>query len=387
MNKPTGQAWKNWKRMRTRRRESMGLSANPPDWATEWEEVTGFTEAKEQNAVQFLQSEVSRLKKNNLSNAVIREEIFKLAATKANPPSWLTKKASPKAPGAPTLVLSDWHWTEKVDSEQIAGCNAYNITIAKTRGKLCIDNTIEVLKHHMVKPEYPGIVVCLGGDMVSGDIHQELKETNEFPTIVGVVELFQFLTGAIKKLADEFGNVFLPCVSGNHSRTTMKPVSKMRARTSYDWLLYTMLEKAFEGDERVQFAISEGPDQLFRVYNHTYLLTHGDQFCGGTYGMLGFVGPLTRGDHKKRSRNGQIGMAYDTLICGHFHSLSQNDRVIVNGSLVGYSEYAYQGNFGFEEPKQALWLTHPERGITFHMPIFVDEPRKTQEETPWVSWK
>jgi hypothetical protein len=333
-----------------------------------------------------LQSEVSRLKKNNLSNAVIREEIFKLAATKANPPSWLTKKASPKAPGVPTIVLSDWHLPEVVDPEQIAGCNAYNLAIAQKRGKMCIDNTIEILKYHMVNPDYPGIVVALAGDMVSGDIHQELKETNEVPTIASVVDLFQFLTGAIKKLADEFGNVFLPCVSGNHSRTTMKPVSKMRARTSYDWLLYTMLEKAFEGDERVQFAISEGPDQLFRVYNHTYLLTHGDQFRGGD-GMIGFVGPLTRGDHKKRSRNGQIGMAYDTLVCGHFHSLSQNDRVIVNGSLVGYSEYAYQGNFGFEEPKQALWLTHPERGITFHMPIFVDEPRKAQEETPWVSWK
>lgn len=44
----------------------------------------------------------------------------------------------------------------------------------------------------MVNPDYPGIVVALAGDMVSGDIHQELKETNEVPTIASVVELFQF---------------------------------------------------------------------------------------------------------------------------------------------------------------------------------------------------
>ena len=165
----------------------------------------------------------------------------------------------------------------------------------------------------------------------------------------------------------------------------MKPVSKNRAQTSYDWLLYTMLEKAFEGDDRVRFMISPGPDQHFRIYNHAYLLTHGDQFRGGD-GMIGFLGPVKRGDHKKRGRNSQIGLGYNTLVLGHFHQLSQNSRMIINGSLVGYNEYAYQGNFEFEEPKQALWLTHPDRGITFHMPVFVDEPRK-HEETPWVSWK
>lgn len=384
-DKPTGQEWRNWKRKRNRERAAMNMPPNPASWEDEWNSVHGLEEAKEQNAIQFLQGEVSRLKKESLSQAVIREEIFKLSAIKPDPPSWLSKSNNPKLPGVPTLLLSDWHWTEWVDPKQIAGCNEYNMKIAKGRATRCIDHTIELLKHHMVKPEYPGIVVCLAGDMVSGDIHQELKETNEVPTIAGVVDLFQFLSGGIRKLADEFGNVFLPCVTGNHSRTSMKPVSKNRAQTSYDWLLYTMLEKAFEGDDRVRFMISPGPDQHFRIYNHAYLLTHGDQFRGGD-GMIGFLGPVKRGDHKKRGRNSQIGLGYNTLILGHFHQLSQNSRMIINGSLVGYNEYAYQGNFEFEEPKQALWLTHPDRGITFHMPVFVDEPRK-HEETPWVSWK
>lgn len=59
---------------------------------------------------------------------------------------------------------------------------------------------------------------------------------------------------------------------------------------------------------------------------------------------------------------------------------------IVNGSLKGYDEYAYAGNFGFEEPKQALWLTHPERGITFQMPVFVEEKVKANTDA-WVSWR
>lgn len=384
-NKPTGQEWKNWKRKRNRERVAMNMSPNPASWEDEWNSVHGIQEAKEQNAIQFLQSEVSRLKKESLSQAVIREEIFKLSAIKPDPPSWLSKPNNPKLPGVPTLLLSDWHFPEVVDPKQILGCNGYNIKIAKERGTRCIDNAIELLKCHMVKPEYPGIVVCLAGDMVSGDIHQELRETNEMPTIAAVVELFKFLTNGIRKLADEFGRVYLPCVAGNHSRTTAKPVSKNKAKTSYDWLLYTMLESAFEGDDRVKFNISEGPDLYYRIYSHRYLLTHGDQARGGD-GQVGFIGPLKRLNYRKQSRNLSIGQPYDTLVCAHFHQYTPWWKMIVNGSLVGYNEYAFQGNFEFEEPKQALWLTHPDRGITFHMPVFVDEPRK-HEETPWVSWK
>ena len=40
---------------------------------------------------------------------------------------------------------------------------------------------------------------------------------------------------------------------------------------------------------------------------------NGDQFRGGD-GMVGALGPILRGDHKKRSRNGQIGLEYDTML-------------------------------------------------------------------------
>ena len=59
-------------------------------------------------------------------------------------------------------------------------------------------------------------------------------------------------------------------------------------------------------------------------------------------------------------------------------------RLIVNGSLKGYDEYAYNNNFGFEPPQQALWLTHPKHGITFRMPVQVDRKRAAPK-TEWVS--
>jgi hypothetical protein len=71
---------------------------------------------------------------------------------------------------------------------------------------------------------------------------------------------------------------------------------------------------------------------------------------------------------------------------GHWHQCLHLGRVIVNGSLVGYNEYAYQGNFPFEAPKQALWLTHPEHGITFSMPIRVEDEKEVKGSS-WVAWK
>lgn len=103
--------------------------------------------------------------------------------------------------------------------------------------------------------------------------------------------------------------------------------------------------------------------------------------------MIGALGPVIRGDHKKRSRNGQIGMDYDTLLLGHWHQLIQLQRLIVNGSLKGYCEYAYSNNFSYEPPRQALWITHPVHGITFSAPVNVERKSMKSKGNAWVAWK
>ena len=144
------------------------------------------------------------------------------------------------------------------------------------------------------------------------------------------------------------------------------------------------LAKRFEADKRVQFLIPDGPDVGYTVYNRRYLLSHGDSFKGGD-GIIGAIGSVIRGDYKKRSRAAQIGQPYDTLLCGHFHQLIQLDRLIINGSLKGYCEYANANNFSYEPPRQALWITHPDHGITFSAPIHVDTtPKMTTQNI--ISW-
>jgi len=338
--------------------------------------------------VKQLESVLSAVKQNTLDENYIKDKIIKLVkgTEKATAPKWLVQTTKTKStPGVPTLLASDWHWGERVFRTQVGGVNEYDMQIAQARARALVTNAIDLLNNHMVNPNYPGIVFALGGDMVSGGIHEELLATDQQEIMPVVLDLFSVLCWAIKTLADEFGNVFVPCVSGNHGRSTKKIRAKGRNFTSYDWLLYQFLSKFFADDKRVTFLIPDGSDCAYSVYSHRYLLTHGDQARGGD-GVIGMLGPVIRMDHRKRSRATQLDMSYDTMLLGHFHTLTQLRRLIINGSLKGYCEYAFANNFGFEPPQQALWITHPTRGITFSMPVHVEKP-KIKTGADWVAFK
>lgn len=336
--------------------------------------------------IRQLESASSAHQEEQLTAEYIKKKIIKLRDGKTTIPNWLIKKSEKKKfAGVPTLFASDWHWGEIVDPNQINGVNEYNMTIAQNRARTMVEKAIDLLQNYVANANYPGIVFVLGGDMVSGDIHEELMATNEKEIMPTVLDLFGVLSWCIHTLADEFGNVFVPCVSGNHGRNTHKIRNKGRNFTSFDWLLYQFLAKRFENDPRITFHIPDGPDAYYSIFGHKYLLTHGDQFRGGD-GVIGALGPIVRGDHRKRSRNSQIDMGYETMLLGHWHQLIQLERLIVNGSLKGYDEYAYSNNFGFEPPRQAMWITHPEHGITFSIPIYVDKQKKKLEKD-WITWK
>jgi hypothetical protein len=335
--------------------------------------------------IRQLESSALAQAKEDFNAEFVKRKIIKLAESEPNIPDWIVRK--PKGhnvTGIPTLLASDWHWGEVVDAAQVGGVNEYDLKIAQDRARAFIETSIDLLKNRFNNPKYEGVVFALGGDMFSGNIHDELATTNDMEVMPCVLDLWGTLVWCIETLVEEFGKVFVPCVSGNHGRNTHKIQNKNRNYTNFDWLLYQFLNKRFENDKRITFFIPDGSDAYYQVYGYKYLLTHGDQFRGGD-GVIGCLGAIIRGDHKKRSRNAQIDQEYDTMLIGHFHQLIQLQRLIVNGSLKGYCEYAYSNNFGFEPPRQALWITHPLHGITFSCPVNVDRKSKPINTT-WVSW-
>ena len=333
-----------------------------------------------------LQAELAVASRSSAQNADIKKVIdtLSLAVDELEVPEWIVTPAkSSGTDGVPTLMLSDWHGGEVVVPGQINNVNEYNVKIMRERAHNLIDSAVHLLRIIDPKMRYPGIVLPLAGDMVSGNIHEELTATNEIPSMPAVLELYEILSGIIARVADVFGRVFVPCVGGNHGRNTQKTWHKDRQHTSFDWLIYQFLARRFAGDKRITFYIPQATGAYYKIYGHRYWLVHGDGFRGGD-GMIGCLGPIIRGDHKMRSRNAQIDQPYDTMLLGHFHQYLHHGRVIVNGSLKGYDEYAFDEGFGFEQPQQALWLTHPKHGITYRMPVYVDRKR-APAKTEWIS--
>lgn len=336
-----------------------------------------------------LERELKKAHAESADSAAIKDAVgtASMGLSDRKPPRWAisTKRGAPSAPGVPTLFLSDLHWGEVVHSSQINHVNAFNLSIAQDRLRYTVETAIRLLRIIDSKMSYPGIVVPLGGDMISGNIHEELQATNEINTMPTLLDLYDHLVAAIDLMADTFGHVFLPCVSGNHGRDTRKTWAKDRHHTSFDWLLYQFLAKHYSRDKRVTFLVPDGPDAYYRIYNHRYLLTHGDQFRAGD-SIIGPIGPLTRGTQKKQARNQAVDMEFDTLLAGHWHQYIHLHYMIVNGSLKGYDEYAYSNNYRIEPAIQAMWITHPRHGITYRIPVYC-EADPARDESPWVSIK
>lgn len=335
--------------------------------------------------IEDLRKELEAAKANSLTAKTITDVLGTtvLDLNKYQAPVWTYEPKQAKALGVPHLTLSDLHWGERVFKDQLGGVNEFNLTIARRRLKTVIHGTIALAQRLDPEMRYPGMTVALGGDMAGGDIHEELKSTNELPTIPIVLDLFDELVPGLTLLADSFGKLLIPCVTGNHDRNGKKIQAKDRHFTSYAWLLYQFLARHFREDERFTFYIPDSSDALYQNYGVRYNLTHGDQFRGGD-GIIGPLGPITRGDQKKLVARQAVNQDYDVLVYGHFHQRIITPRQRGNGTLKGYDEFAYTNNFRFEPPTQNFWVTHPDHGIIWDTPVFC-EPNSLRRKTAWAS--
>lgn len=287
-------------------------------------------------------------------------------------PDWVGSGDLPKkCPGTPVLFISDIHAGEVVKPEEVMGLNKYNWKIMEARLERVFAVAAELLKEHLAHTLYPGIVVVLGGDIVSGDIHDELKETNERSVYDSIIPMASLLAGHIRGLRKVFKKVRVVGVAGNHGRNTKRPRAKGYVENNADFLIYQLIARFLSDDPAITCEFPKSRDFNFVVAKRRFRLTHGDQFRGGD-GMVGPLGPIVRGDAKKRVSAMQMNrpeMLYDTIMVAHFHNTVFLPHVIVNGSVKGVDEYSMGENFRYEEPSQTLFTVHPKYGINWIMPI------------------
>lgn len=345
---------------------------------------------KLEDRIRSLESELKAIHREDLSIETVRREIMGLAQAPVDPPKWVIDTHAPASgPGTPILLVSDVHWNEVVRREEVNGINAYNPELQVSRLRRAAERTIDLCFNHVAKPKYPGIVVVLGGDIVSGDIHDELVETNAAESIPTALDAASNLIAFLRSLADKFSRVFVVTAYGNHGRQHRSYRFKRHAYQSYDWLTYQIIARHFQdtADDRVRFMIPDGPDALISVAGRRYLVTHGDNLgVRGGDGIIGALGPIRRGAVKVSAQYGSLGLHYDTIVMGHWHQLIMLDDIVVNGSAIGYNEYARNGRFTPEVPRFALWGSHPRQGISYRYTVNLDDPRAAIATGEWVEW-
>ena len=319
------------------------------------------------------QRELAQLRAQVFTREQLRRAVFQLRAKPVQAPDWAIRpwRHGRRDPGIPVLSLGDVHFGEVVDPAQVNGINRFDTAVANTRLRLFAEKAIHLCRRHIGLSTPRGAVLCLLGDFFSGEIHRELAETNQISVPQALLELEGILCWIIQELVKAFGRLHVVAVAGNHGRLDEKPRAKDAVFRNWDWLLYCHLERYLSPDRRITWNVSSSLDAHLRVYGTRFLVTHGDQFRGGS-GIQSGLSPWFIGDYKKRKQQRALGQDYDYLLMGHWHQLAAISSIIVNGSVKGFDEYALKGHFPFEPPQQWLWIVRPDGRIPYWLPIFLD---------------
>lgn len=267
------------------------------------------------------------------------------------------------------LMLSDIHFEERVDPATVNGRNEYNPDIARARLAKFRQNSLSLVRKERNLARIKHLVLWWGGDMMTGHIHEELKETNWLHPVEAIEQVRKELVDQLGFLLDhgDFSGISVVCNYGNHGRTTEKMRISNAHRTSYEWMMYRSIAQQFAGEKRVKFQIADGYLEHIQVLETNLRTHHGDglKYQGGIGGM---TVPLNR---KVASLNQTIYADWDLL--GHFHSLMFLPRATVNGSVIGPSAYAVKRvNAPSEVPQQAFFLVAKGRGPTCFNRVFCE---------------
>lgn len=279
-------------------------------------------------------------------------------------------------------LVSDIHDGERITPGEILGVNEYNPDICERRLVRYFEAVCAVGPRWAEDSDIEGFFLALAGDLISGDIHEELRMTNALTSQEAVQHVLGILIRGVDRLLETFGFVHVVGVPGNHGRTTPKPTAKLYSRLSYDTLIVSLLARHFKDDPRVTVQCSAAKDQITPIFGRTILTTHFDKI--GTRGGRGFAGPMlpiVRGAKMVIEQQGSVDRYPDLILGGHYHSTGNpylgRVPILANGSVIGVNEFADDLRVAVEPPQQWAFCLHSRWWLLERQPIIL-----TDLETP-----
>lgn len=268
------------------------------------------------------------------------------------------------------LLWSDTHAAEVVSREETNGLNEYDWQIMLRRH----DRIREAVLSFAANRPYPieRLHVFALGDMLSGNIHEELSETNEFPLAEATVQAGLDFAEWLESFVPHFNEIRFAGVVGNHPRAHRKPQAK-RKFDNADWTMYQIMRQRLRRVDSISWEIPKAQKWPVEVAGKRFLLWHGDGVRSTMPGVP--WGGVMRRVASMQNEYAAAGMPIDYFVNGHFHqgAVVQGGRIVMNPSVKGVDEFSLHQFGGGEGPRQTLLTLHPRRGLTDVSLIDLDE--------------
>lgn len=270
-----------------------------------------------------------------------------------------------KRPAAAVALLSDIHAEEGVTRTEAIN-NEYTLTIARQRVARFFAGVIWLIDQATAF-DVDTLVLWLGGDLISGDIHDELLERCEVPPAEATLLVRDWLVAGLRSVlaARPEMRIVVPCSCGNHSRTTKKMNAATGYGHSWEWLLYQVLGHDFKDEPRIQFHATRDEMQYAEVHGFKLAFHHGHRmkYNGGIGGItIPAIKAMHRWDQWREC---------DLYHFGHFHTRIDLGKVCFNGSVIGPSPYGFAIGAEPEPPQQSFYILDAKRGKTMSSPVWV----------------
>jgi hypothetical protein len=280
-----------------------------------------------------------------------------------------TKVAKGKRHAATMVVLlSDVHCEERVDPATVNGLNDYSLDVCHARLDELQERFFRLLEHERQLADIDRVVVWLGGDFISGHIHDDTAELAQLAPLAAKRWIGERLRGFIDTVSDNAQSVIVATNSGNHGRSTDKLRIGTEMEHSFEQDLYLVMQ-AEERRDNVQWQVGTGYLNYVNVDGFRIRFHHGHavRYQGGIGGIhVPLNKSIAAWDATERA---------DLTCLGHWHQFSwgRAGRYVSNGSVIGHSAYAVRIKASFEPPCQAaIVIDHGRNEVTKAMPLYCD---------------
>ena len=310
------------------------------------------------------------------------------------------KGETPQAVGGP---LSDTHIGEFVDIDQMNGLNSYDFDIFNNRLYGWANQVVSLVELRRNAVPIPELVVPMLGDMISGDIHEELSHTNLANCMMQMIRGANLIAQALLYMAPHFQIVRVPCVVGNHGRMTRKPPMKDKFM-DWDYLMYQWIAALCKNQNNIEFHIPKSFLTVFPVCNRNVLAMHGDAVsgAGSLASVTKVITNLRSVLHFKKGLENEVGdipetiaADFDSVMIGHFHRVDELDigtgTAHICGCMKGADEFAMTRLQAVTKPQQIVTYWHPKYGYIGKEIIYLNnfdvQESKFIDEIPeiWVN--